>query len=50
MFGDKDVECYIWSGLFAPANTPEPIMKTLRETGAQAVKDHEFLDAMEARA
>jgi tripartite-type tricarboxylate transporter receptor subunit TctC len=45
--GYKDVEFYIWSGLFAPAKTPEPILKTLRDTVAQAVKDPEFVDAME---
>ena len=33
--GYKDVEFYIWAGLFAPAGTPEPIIKTLRESVAQ---------------
>jgi tripartite-type tricarboxylate transporter receptor subunit TctC len=45
--GYKDVEFYIWSGLFAPAKTPEPVIKTLRQTVAKAVQDPEFKDAME---
>jgi tripartite-type tricarboxylate transporter receptor subunit TctC len=45
--GYTDVEFYIWSGLFAPAKTPEPVLKALRETVAKAVKDPEFKEAME---
>jgi tripartite-type tricarboxylate transporter receptor subunit TctC len=45
--GFRDVEFYIWSGVFAPVKTPEPIQKTLRDAVAQAVKDPEFVSAME---
>ena len=45
--GYKDVEFYIWSGFFAPAATPAPILKTLREATAKAVKAPEFKAAME---
>ena len=44
--GFKDVEFYIWAGLFAPAGTPEPIIKTLREAVGKAVKEDEFKTAM----
>jgi tripartite-type tricarboxylate transporter receptor subunit TctC len=36
--GYKDVEFYIWAGLFAQAALPAPIMTRLREAMAQAVK------------
>jgi len=42
-----DVEYYIWSGLFAPAGTPEPIMKTLRDAMREVVNDREFKMSME---
>ena len=45
--GYKDVEFYIWSGFFAPAATPEPIIKTLRAATAKAVQTPEFKAAME---
>jgi tripartite-type tricarboxylate transporter receptor subunit TctC len=45
--GYKDVEFYIWSGFFVPAATPAPIIKTLREATAKAVKAPEFTAAME---
>ena len=45
--GYKDVEFYIWSGFFAPAATPEPILKALREATAKAVQSPEFKSAME---
>ena len=37
-----DVEFYIWSGLFAPAGTPAPVMAALRNAARQAVDDAEF--------
>jgi tripartite-type tricarboxylate transporter receptor subunit TctC len=37
-----DVEFYIWSGLFAPAGTPAPVMAALRNAARQAVEDPEF--------
>jgi tripartite-type tricarboxylate transporter receptor subunit TctC len=37
--GYKDVEFYIWAGLFAPANTPEPVIKTLREAMKKVMAD-----------
>ncbi|MCX7891907.1 MAG: tripartite tricarboxylate transporter substrate binding protein [Burkholderiales bacterium] len=42
-----DAEFYIWSGLFAPAGTPEPVMTTLRTAARAAVADPEFKAAME---
>ena len=45
--GYKDVEFYIWSGFFAPAATPEPVIRVLREATAKAVKMPEFISAME---
>ena len=41
-----NAEFYIWSGLFAPAGTPAPIMTRLRSTVQQVVADPEFKDAM----
>ena len=37
-----DIEFYIWSGLFAPAGTPAPVLATLRSAVRQAVDDPEF--------
>ncbi len=45
--GYKDVEFYIWAGLFAPAGVPEPTMKTLRDTAGKVVKDPDFIATME---
>ncbi len=45
--GYKDVEFYIWAGLFAPAGTPDSILKTLREAAAKAAADPEFTTIME---
>jgi tripartite-type tricarboxylate transporter receptor subunit TctC len=45
--GYKDVEFYIWSGFFAPAATPEPIIKALRAATAKAVQTPEFKSAMQ---
>jgi tripartite-type tricarboxylate transporter receptor subunit TctC len=44
--GYKNTEFYIWAGLLAPAGTPEPILKTLREAVAQVVASDEFKAAM----
>lgn len=37
--GLKDVNYYIWSGLFVPAKTPEAVVTTLREAMRDAMKD-----------
>ena len=42
-----DIEFYIWAGLFAPRGTPEPVMKSIRESVRQAVNTTEFKTAME---
>ena len=42
-----DIEFYIWAGVFAPKGTPQPILKRLRETVGQAVKEPDFKGAME---
>ena len=41
-----DATFYIWSGLFAPAATPAPIMTTLRDAVKRTVEDPEFKEAM----
>jgi tripartite-type tricarboxylate transporter receptor subunit TctC len=41
-----DATFYIWSGLFAPAGTPQPIINKLRATVKQVVSEPEFKDAM----
>lgn len=41
-----DVEFYIWSGLFAPAGTPAPVMQALRNAARQAANDPDFRNAM----
>ncbi len=41
-----DVEFYIWSGLFAPAGTPAPVLNSLRQAAKQAVEDPEFKSMM----
>ena len=41
-----DIEFYIWAGLLAPRGTPDPVMKTIRETVKQAVNTPEFKAAM----
>ncbi len=45
--GYKDVEFYIWSGVFAPAATPAPVLQRLREAVRAAVADAQFRSAME---
>lgn len=45
--GYKDVEFYIWAGVFAPAATPEPVLKVLRDGMRKTVADPEFKAAME---
>jgi tripartite-type tricarboxylate transporter receptor subunit TctC len=42
-----DAEFYIWAGVFAPAATPEPVLKTLREAIGKTVADAEFRSTME---
>jgi tripartite-type tricarboxylate transporter receptor subunit TctC len=44
--GYKDVEFYIWSGVFVPAATPAPIQARLRDAVREAVKDPQFTGAM----
>ena len=45
--GYKDVEFYIWAGLFAQSALPEPIMTRLREAMAEAVKSPEVIKTFE---
>ena len=42
-----DAEFYIWSGVFAPAATPAPVLARLREAVRQAVNDADFKGAMD---
>jgi tripartite-type tricarboxylate transporter receptor subunit TctC len=48
--GYKDVEFYIWAGLFAPKATPEAAVTALRKAAAEAVKDPEFIATMDKLA
>jgi len=41
-----DATFYIWSGLFAPAATPAPILTTLRDAVRRTAEDPEFKEAM----
>ena len=41
-----DAVFYIWSGLFAPAATPQPVLFLLRDAVRRTVEDAEFRDAM----
>ena len=41
-----DATFYIWSGLFAPAATPQSILTILRDAVKRTVEDAEFLEAM----
>ena len=41
-----NVEYTIWSGLFAPTGTPDPVMKTLRDAVRVVVADEEFKASM----
>jgi tripartite-type tricarboxylate transporter receptor subunit TctC len=45
--GYKDVEFYIWAGLFAQRELPAPIMTRLREAMADAVKAPEVIKTFE---
>ena len=42
-----DVEFYIWSGVFAPAATPGPIVSRLREAVKATATSEDFRNAME---
>ena len=44
--GYKDVEYYIWAGMFVPHGTPEAVSKVLRDATRRAVQDPEFKNAM----
>ena len=41
-----DIEYFIWAGLFAPAATPEPVQKMLRDAVRRAVEDPDFKATM----
>jgi tripartite-type tricarboxylate transporter receptor subunit TctC len=45
--GYKDVEFYIWAGLFAQQALPQPILTKLREAMAQAVKSPDVIKTFE---
>jgi tripartite-type tricarboxylate transporter receptor subunit TctC len=45
--GYKDVEFYIWAGVFVQRALPAPIMSRLREAMAQAVKSPEVIKTFE---
>jgi tripartite-type tricarboxylate transporter receptor subunit TctC len=42
-----DAEFYIWTGVFAPASTPAPIVNRLRQAVREAATSAEFTAAME---
>ena len=41
-----DIEYYIWAGMFAPRQTPEAVLKILREATRRAIEDADFRAAM----
>lgn len=41
-----DVEFYLWVGLFAPKGTPEPVVKSIRESVKAAVATDKFRDSI----
>src|SRR5258708_8256017 len=45
--GYKDVEFYIWAGMFAPKATPAPVMTTLRDAVRRSVVDPDFKTTMD---
>jgi tripartite-type tricarboxylate transporter receptor subunit TctC len=45
--GYKEVEFYIWAGVFAPAGTPAPALQKLQEAARAATRDPEFLAALD---
>jgi tripartite-type tricarboxylate transporter receptor subunit TctC len=45
--GYKDVEFYIWAGLFAPKDVPAPVMAKLRAAVKASAATQEFTAAME---
>ena len=45
--GYSEVEFYIWSGVFAPAATPAPVLARLREAVRAAVADPQFMGTMD---
>lgn len=44
--GYKDVEFYLWVGLFAPAKTPEPLLQSIRRDIGRAVAEPDFVQNM----
>jgi len=46
--GFRDVEFYIWAGLFAPAATPAPVVTRLRDAVRQSVQDPDLVRAFTA--
>ncbi|MCX7314382.1 MAG: tripartite tricarboxylate transporter substrate binding protein, partial [Alphaproteobacteria bacterium] len=45
--GYKDVEYYIWAGLFAPKGTPAPVITRLREAMRQIMADPQVVGIFE---
>jgi tripartite-type tricarboxylate transporter receptor subunit TctC len=44
--GYKDVESYLWVGIFAPAKTDAALVQTLRRDIGRAVQEKEFVQAL----
>jgi tripartite-type tricarboxylate transporter receptor subunit TctC len=42
--GYKDVEYYIWAGLFTPKATPEPVVTRLRDAMRDVMKNPQVTD------
>lgn len=42
-----DLEYYLWTGIFAPKNTPPHVMKILREATRKAIQEPDFKAAMD---
>ncbi len=46
--GYKDVEFYIWAGLFAPAKTPDTVLKQLGDAMKKAMADPQTVKIFDA--
>jgi tripartite-type tricarboxylate transporter receptor subunit TctC len=45
--GYKNVEFYLWAGLFAPIKTPDPITQKIRRDIGRAIQDPEYVKNLE---
>jgi tripartite-type tricarboxylate transporter receptor subunit TctC len=44
--GYKDVEFYLWVGLFAPVKTPDALVQSIRRDIGRAIQEPDFVQGM----